>query len=164
MLWAEQLKEEYSKIAKVNQGTRNDITSSSNEPKVSNVTRQKVAEDLDMSESTFMRSEYIFKNADEEMIKDLDENKLSINKAYTTLKEQLKQKDNEIDNYKQQLTQAEENKSKAISESNKNRNKPNRLQLENNEKIEQPTKIHTDKELAKLANVGSGKIISYKDY
>ncbi len=50
----------------------------------------KLAQELDLgSGEQYRKAEYIYKNADEEMIKALDENKLSINKAYNTVKQQM---------------------------------------------------------------------------
>lgn len=86
MQWAEKLKDEYSKIAKSNQGTRSDLNISLTLDEGLR-TDKAVAKDLDMGKDTYRKAEYIYQNADEEMIKQLDEGKLSINKAYTTLKD-----------------------------------------------------------------------------
>lgn len=54
--------------------------------------RDKIAKDLNIgSGETFRKSQYIYNNASEEMIKQLDEGQLSINKAYNDLKGKLKQ-------------------------------------------------------------------------
>ncbi len=87
MKWAEELKKEYSKIAKENQGNRNDLTFGQDCPEVE--TSKKISEDLDMGQTTLKKAQYIYNNAPEDMIKDLDDGQLSINKAYITLKEQL---------------------------------------------------------------------------
>lgn len=65
MQWAEQLKKEYEKIAKENQGKRNDLTSDRN---LTNVRADdKVAQDVGLgSRDTYRKAEYIYKNADEE--------------------------------------------------------------------------------------------------
>nr|DAV95506.1 MAG TPA: hypothetical protein [Caudoviricetes sp.] len=81
MQWAEQLREEYSKIAKENQrkgrcGTKVDKSFQ---------TRDNIAKDLDMSTGSLSKAQYIWNNADEEIIKELDEGKLTINKAYNSL-------------------------------------------------------------------------------
>lgn len=54
-------------------------------------TRELVAKDLDMSSTVLGKAQYIYNNASEEMIKQLDEGQLSINKAYNDLKGKLKQ-------------------------------------------------------------------------
>ncbi len=90
MKWAEELKKEYSKIAKENQ--------SSNLPNGKSLplgdtgrVRDKIAQDLDIgSGETYRKAEFIHKNGDEDFIKQLDNEQLSINKAYMTLKEQLR--------------------------------------------------------------------------
>lgn len=84
MKWAEELKKEYGKIARENQGARNDLTYGQDCPNVE--TSQKIAEDLDMSKTNLKKSQYIYNNADEELIKKLDEGQLSINKAYNSVK------------------------------------------------------------------------------
>ncbi|WP_454053944.1 hypothetical protein [Clostridium sp. Marseille-Q7071] len=48
-------------------------------------TDESVAKDLDMGKTTYRKAEYIYKNADEELIKQLDEGQLSVNKAYNTV-------------------------------------------------------------------------------
>lgn len=107
MQWAEQLKEEYGKIAE--QNMKGGVTLSSNEQKVN--TREKVATDLDMSSTMLGKAQYIYNNADEDIIKQLDDGKLSINKAYTTLKDKLQQQEQENQELKQALEQ-ERNKPK----------------------------------------------------
>lgn len=88
MKWAEELKNEYSKIAKENQGNRNDLCENVH-TSIGRVS-DKIAEDLSLgSGRNYDKAQYIYNNAPEDMIKDLDEEKLSINKAYITLKEQL---------------------------------------------------------------------------
>lgn len=64
-----------------------------------------------------------------------------------------------MDKFKKKIQeQAANKKSEDIAESNKRRS-ANVLQLENNEK--EKTRIHTDKELAKMAGVGTGTIARY---
>lgn len=59
-----------------------------------------------------------------------------------------------MDKFKKKIQeQAANKKSKDISESNKRRSS-NVLQMEKNE--DKPRKIHTDKEIAKMAGVGTG--------
>ena len=102
MKWAEELKNEYSKIA--NENMRGGVTLSSNDQRVN--TRDKIAEDLDISSTMLGKAQYIYNNADEETIKQLDDGQLSINKAYITLKEQL--------NKTQQELRVEKNKPREI--------------------------------------------------
>lgn len=44
-----------------------------------------------MSEGTYKKAKYIYENADKEMIKQLDDGKLSINGAYVSLKNKAKE-------------------------------------------------------------------------
>lgn len=74
-------------------------------------TSKKISEDLDVGQTTLKKAQYIWNNADEEIIKQLDEGKLSINKAYNTLKEKLKEKDEENKKLQNQL-ELEQNKPK----------------------------------------------------
>jgi ParB family transcriptional regulator, chromosome partitioning protein len=95
MRWAEELKKEYSKIAKEN--------SVANLPNGKNLplgetgrVRDKIAQDLDMgSGENYRKAQYIYNNGNDELIEQLDEGQLSINKAYNTIKEQLKVKEME---------------------------------------------------------------------
>lgn len=85
------MKNEYSKIAKENQGARNDICEDVHTSNIGRVS-DRIAQDLDMgSGRNFDKAQYIYNNASEEMIKQLDEGQLSINKAYNDLKGKLKQ-------------------------------------------------------------------------
>jgi ParB family transcriptional regulator, chromosome partitioning protein len=94
MRWAEELKKEYSKIAKENQGSRNDLVE--NVPQSSGKVRDQIAKDLDLgSGRNFDKAQYIYNNGNEELIEQLNEGQLSINKAYNTIKEQLKMKEME---------------------------------------------------------------------
>lgn len=87
MKWADQLKAEYEKIAKANQGSRTDLTSCKHLQEVGLI-RDKLASDLDLgSGEQYRKADYIYQNATEEQIKKLDENKLSINAVYRDLKE-----------------------------------------------------------------------------
>ncbi|MDC0801463.1 hypothetical protein POG14_04645 [Clostridium paraputrificum] len=88
------MKNEYSKIAKENQslnGGNKASLSTLTTPIEKINTREQVAKDLDMSTGTLTKAQYIYNNASEEMIKQLDEGQLSINKAYNDLKGKLKQ-------------------------------------------------------------------------
>lgn len=97
MQWAEELKKEYEKIAKVNQqGGQGGVLLSTVSDEASFRTDVAIAQDLDMGKTTYRQAEYIKNNAPEELIKQLDDGQLSINKAYTTLKEQNKQLQSEL--------------------------------------------------------------------
>lgn len=89
MRYAKLLKEEYAQEAKERQlaGLKNVGNPSLGSFEPDDSTSKKVAKQTDFgSRATFQRAEYIYDHADDEMIAALDENKLSINKAYTTLK------------------------------------------------------------------------------
>jgi ParB family chromosome partitioning protein len=101
MKWAEELKKEYSKIAE--QNMKGGVTLSPNGQKVN--TRDKIAKDLDISNGTLARAEYIYNNAPEDLIEQLDNEQLSINKAYMTLKEQLRTEKEKANQLEQQLKQ-----------------------------------------------------------
>ncbi|CAI3673562.1 hypothetical protein CNEO4_620017 [Clostridium neonatale] len=107
MQWAEQLREEYSKIAKENMSKGGQSC-----PTLENIeTSKKISEDLDIGQTTLKKAQYIWNNADEEIIKELDEGKLSINKAYNTLKDKLKQQEEKNQELRQALDR-EKNKPK----------------------------------------------------
>lgn len=93
MKWAEELKNEYSKIAKINQlsGLNNQPSFGQHCPNDNIEVSKKISEDLDIGQTTLKKAQYIYNNASEEMIKQLDEGQLSINKAYNDLKGKLKQ-------------------------------------------------------------------------
>lgn len=91
MEWADKLKEEYGKIAKEN-SLSNLQNSDSQKSDSLGRTDDTVAQEVGLgSRDTYRKAEYIYQNADEEMIKQLDEGNLSINKAYVTLKERANQ-------------------------------------------------------------------------
>lgn len=108
MKWAEELKKEYSKIAKENQLSKLNNQSSSDR-NLSNDkidTNKQVAEDIGLgSKETYRQAQYIYNNAPEDMIKDLDDEKLSINKAYNTLKAQLQAEKDKANQLEQKLKQ-----------------------------------------------------------
>ena len=66
--WAEELKNEYSKIAKENQkcGQGGVLLSSTLTEATKMDSREKVAKDLDMSTGTLTKAQYIYNNASEE--------------------------------------------------------------------------------------------------
>ena len=104
MKWAEELKKEYSKIAKENiKNTQFGVDGVVNVDNAIGSTREQVANDLEMSSGTLHKAQYIYNNAPEDMIKDLDEEKLSINKAYITLKSQLQAEKDKAVQLEQQL-------------------------------------------------------------
>lgn len=96
MQWAEELKKEYEKIAKMNmskggQGLQNLVTLNSSES---------IAEEVGLgNRETYRQADYIYKNAPEEMIQKLDDGQLSINKAYITLKEEKKALEKQTEQY-----------------------------------------------------------------
>ncbi|WP_346889157.1 hypothetical protein [Clostridium sp. UBA1056] len=100
--WAEELKKEYSKIARERMiNPMQDFAEGS----IGN-TRDKIAKDLDIgSGETYRKAQYIYNNAPEELIQQLDDEKLSINKAYITLKEQLIEEKNKAKSLEQKLKQ-----------------------------------------------------------
>ena len=119
MTWAKMLEVEYGKIAKENQGNRNDLTSVGNPTNVRVDTR--VAQEVGFgSKDTYRQAKYISENADEETIKKLDDGQLSINKAYTQLKEQLSEKDNQIAGYELKLKTLENKPPKLIDNTDYN--------------------------------------------
>lgn len=73
MQWTEQLKKEYEKIAKENMKATQFGTTVSQKSDEPIRTDDKVAQDVDMGKTTYRKAEYIYKNADEDLIKQLDE-------------------------------------------------------------------------------------------
>ncbi len=100
MKWAEELKKEYSKIAKGNQ-----LSFGQHRPSEHIETSQKIAQELDIGQTTLKKAQYIYNNAPEEIIQQLDDEKLSSNKAYITLKEQLKSEKEKAKVLEQKLKQ-----------------------------------------------------------
>ncbi|MBN3418588.1 hypothetical protein EXN00_09840 [Clostridium botulinum] len=74
--WAEQLKEEYSKIAKEKmlKGIKDPSTTLDEGMR----TDESVANDLDMGKTTYRKAKYIYENGNEDLIKQLDDEELSI--------------------------------------------------------------------------------------
>lgn len=111
MEWARLLEEEIGKKAKDNQGKRSDLTSGQCCQNVN--TTKEVSNAVEMSEGTYKKAKFIYENADEEMIKQLDDGKLSINGAYVSLKNKAKQLEEE--NNKLQISlNAERNKAPRV--------------------------------------------------
>lgn len=85
MEWAERLKEEYRKIAEVNSLSGTSVQHGTVVGRVD----ERVADEVGIGGKTTLRkAEYIKANADEEMIRQLDDGQLSINAAYVKLKKQ----------------------------------------------------------------------------
>lgn len=88
MRYAKLLKEEYSAQAREN--SRANLKEGDKSPSGQlcpvGETTKKVADEVGFGQTNLKKAEYIYDHADDEMIAALDENKLSINKAYTTLK------------------------------------------------------------------------------
>lgn len=83
MQWAEQLKEEYSKIAKKNMFKG--VTLDQNLSKVDS--NKQVAKDAGFgSKETYRQAKYIYENGNNDLIQQLDDEQLSINKAYNFYK------------------------------------------------------------------------------
>ncbi|ACO84407.1 hypothetical protein CJF16_04280 [Clostridium botulinum] len=76
MQWAEQLKEEYSKIAKEKmlKGIKDPSTTLDEGMR----TDESVANDLDMGKTTYRKAKYIYENGNNELIQQLDDEELSI--------------------------------------------------------------------------------------
>lgn len=111
MQWAEQLKEEYSKIAKENQANSTGGINPQlrqNSAKAEKIrTDDKVSQDVGLgSRDTYRKAKYIYENGNNELIQQLDDEQLSINKAYNMLKEEkrkLEEDKNKIICEKEQL-------------------------------------------------------------
>lgn len=85
MQWAEQLKEEYSKIAKENQANSTGGINPQlrqNSAKAEKIrTDDKVSQDVGLgSRDTYRKAKYIYENGNNELIQQLDDEQLSINK------------------------------------------------------------------------------------
>lgn len=83
MTWAKMLEDEYKKIAEQRMiaGTPSQISDKGR-------TDDRVAKELGFgSRDTYRKAQFISENADEDMIRDLDDGKLSINAAYKQLKD-----------------------------------------------------------------------------
>ncbi|AUN22539.1 hypothetical protein RSJ21_13700 [Clostridium botulinum] len=79
MQWAEQLKEEYSKIAKENQRCgQGGVLLSTTLDEANIRTDESVANDLDMGKTTYRKAKYIYENGNNELIQQLDDEELSI--------------------------------------------------------------------------------------
>lgn len=103
MEWADRLKEEYRKIAEANSHAGTTGTDVTLVGRVDN----KVAEQTGLgSREKLRKAEYIKEHADEEMIRQLDEGQLSINAAFVTLKNKLKEVEAERDNFAQEAVEA----------------------------------------------------------
>lgn len=86
MRWADQLKGEHEKIARAN--TAANLPNGKTLPLGNDVgrVRDKLASDLDLgSGEQFRKDEYVYQNATEKQIRELDAGELSINSAYTQL-------------------------------------------------------------------------------
>lgn len=106
MEWAERLKEEYSKIARENSQSNliQNTDSQSLDTRTIGRTNELVAQDIGIGgKETFRKAEYIYKNADEDVIQQLNEEKISIHKAWLKTKEKLEQIEKEKANLEQEL-------------------------------------------------------------
>ena len=101
MQWAEELKKEYEKIAKENMSKGGEGL-----PVLVNLDSNKqVADDLEIGKETYRQAKYISDNASDDIIKQLDDGQLSINKAYITLKQEKQQLENNNKELKIELEQ-----------------------------------------------------------
>lgn len=92
MEWARLLEEEISKKAKENMSDGGQGRQISDNLR----TDDTVSKEIGLgSRDTYRKAQYIYENADEEMIKQLDDGKLSINGAYVSLKNKAKQLEEE---------------------------------------------------------------------
>lgn len=108
MEWAKLLEAEISKKAKENMSKGGEGIKVGQCCQTLNTTRE-VSNLVEMSEGTYKKAKYIYENADEEMIKQLDDGKLSINGAYVSLKNKAKQLEEENNRLKISLN-VEKNK------------------------------------------------------
>lgn len=103
MEWARLLEEELGKKAKGNM--LKEITLDKNLERID--TNKTVSSEVGFgNKETYRQAKYIYENADEEMIKQLDDGKLSINKAYNALKykaKELESKAKQLEQEKQRL-------------------------------------------------------------
>lgn len=110
--WAKRLERIEREKARERQGTLNNIETVSlmeTLPEAKGTTRDIVAEQSGFgSGKTFEKAKFISENATPELIADLDEGKLSINKAYQQLKQQLSDAESRVTNLADQLTETTE--------------------------------------------------------
>lgn len=112
MEWARILEKEYKK--KGNENMIKGITLDNNLQRVD--ANKSVAQEIGFgNKETYRQAKYIYENANEEMIKQLDEGKLSINKCFNTLKDKAKQLEQENSILKQSL-ETEKNKQPIVKE------------------------------------------------
>lgn len=136
MTWAKMLEVEYGKVAKENslsnlRNTNYDGQDFAPQGK----TNQKVAQEVGFgNKETYRQAKYISENADEEIIKKLDDGQLSINKAYTQLKEQLKEKENQLVGYELKLKNLENKPPKIIDNTDYNTIDTLKMQLSHKDK------------------------------
>lgn len=98
MLWAERLKEELTKVAEANSAANGFGDTSVNNFTLVGRVNDQVAKDVGLgSGRNLSKAEYIKDNADEDMIRQLDEKQLSINAAYVQLKKQAEEAKKEKD-------------------------------------------------------------------
>ena len=138
MTWAKMLEVEYGKIAKENQlsGLKNQESSFDKFLENDKInTNKQVAEEVGFgNKETYRQAKYISENADEETIKKLDDGQLSINKAYTQLKEKLSEKENQIAGYELKLKTLENKPPKIIDNTDYNTIETLKKQIINKEK------------------------------
>jgi ParB family chromosome partitioning protein len=116
MAWAKMLEKEYGKIAlERKKGGQGGVLLSPKSDKANIRTDKKVAQEVGFGgKEKYRQAKYISENATEEMIAELDEGKLSINKAYVTLKEKKKKLEQENNQLKQLYYEAKNKSSDVI--------------------------------------------------
>ena len=136
MTWAKMLEVEYGKVAKENSlANLKNNNCDGQEFVPQGKTSQKVAEEVGFgNKETYRQAKYISENANEEIIKKLDEGQLSINKAYIQLKEKLKEKENQIFGYELKLKTLEDKPPKLIDNTDYNTINTLKIQVSNKEK------------------------------
>lgn len=144
MEWAKLLENEISKKAKENQGKRSDLTSV--ESKTNVRTDGLVAKEVGLGgKDTYRKAKYIYENADEEMIKQLDDGKLSINGAYVSLKNKAKQLEDENNKLKTSLNVERNRPPKVIDNTDYQLVEKLKKQVEENNK--QKTLLEREKDI-----------------
>lgn len=104
MEWAEKLKKEYSKIAQQNK--KSTQFGSTVRPNLGKPMRtdDQVAREVGIGgRETYRKAEYIYQNADDDIIQQLNEEKISIHKAWVETKKKLEQVEKEKANLEKEL-------------------------------------------------------------
>jgi ParB family chromosome partitioning protein len=101
--WAKRLEQIERVKAKENQGTRTDLTSGLIKSNVDS--NEIVAKESGFgSKDTYRKAKFILDNADDDLIKQLDEKQISIHSAYQKIKSDLEQKDKALTQANEKIT------------------------------------------------------------